>query len=397
MSAFKPGITPPFDCALLDRLMEEKGFDVLLVSSKHNIQYLLGGYRFFMFDYMDATGLSRYLPILIYVRGRPDLAAYIGNPNEGYERDLDRLWPGNLTLKARGSTDAMHYCMETLVASGAKMSSIGAELGFLPADAFEVLRSNLPNATIADCVETLESLRAVKTGTELADLREASERVVDAMLATFSRIVPGQTKQDVVEILRREEVQRGLLFEYCLITAGKSLNRAPSEQQLAAGDIISLDSGGNYRGYIGDLCRMGIVGEPSLELQDVLAEIDRIQKAARVPIRNGAIGGDIFSAVAPLMSKEREGRLSFVAHGMGLISHEAPRLLADGPIPYPASHRSTPLESGMVLSIETTWQHPRLGFIKLEDTVAVTDEGCEAYGDVGRGWNRCGGDEPTPL
>jgi Xaa-Pro aminopeptidase len=77
---------------------------------------------------------------------------------------------------------------------------------------------------------------------------------------------------------------------------------------------------------------------------------------------------------------------------MGLVSHEAPRLLDDGPIPYPASHRSTPLESGMVLSIETTWQHPRLGFIKLEDTVAVTDEGCEAYGDVGRGWNRCGAD-----
>ena len=42
-------------------------------------------------------------------------------------------------------------------------------------------------------------------------------------------------------------------------------NRAPSDQVIAEGDIMSLDSGGNYRGYIGDLCRMGILGEPDAE------------------------------------------------------------------------------------------------------------------------------------
>ncbi|HVZ13897.1 MAG TPA: aminopeptidase P family protein, partial [Bauldia sp.] len=48
-----------------------------------------------------------------------------------------------------------------------------------------------------------------------------------------------------------------------------------------------------------------------------------------------------------------------------------------------------PLEAGMVLSIETTLLHPR-GFIKLEDTVVVTADGWEAFGDGGRGWNRGG-------
>lgn len=381
---------PPFDSGLLDRLMQDRGLDVLLVSSKHNIQYLLGGYRFFMFDYMDATGLSRYLPILVYVRGEPDRTTYIGNPNEGYERDLNRFWPKHLVLKARGSTDAMRHCVDILAASRITAASFGVELGFLPADAFEVLRQGLPHAKITDSVETLEALRAVKTESELADLESASERVVEAMQATFTRIEPGQTKFDVVDILREEESRRGLLFEYCLITAGSSFNRAPSSQILQPGDIISLDSGGNYHGYIGDLCRMGILGGPSEELEDVLGEIERIQQAARAPIRDGANGSEIFAAVTNLMSRQREGRLSFVAHGMGLISHEAPRLLDDGPIPYPASHRAVPLQSGMVLSIETTWQHPRLGFVKLEDTVAVTTDGWQAYGDGARGWNRCG-------
>ena len=56
----------PFDADRLDRLMDEAGIDVLLATSKHNVQYLLGGHRAFFFESMDAMGLSRYLPVLVY-------------------------------------------------------------------------------------------------------------------------------------------------------------------------------------------------------------------------------------------------------------------------------------------------------------------------------------------
>jgi Xaa-Pro aminopeptidase len=42
----------------------------------------------------------------------------------------------------------------------------------------------------------------------------------------------------------------------------------------------------------------------------------------------------------------------------------------------------------MVVSIETTLKHPRRGFIKLEDTLAVADNGYVIFGESGRGWNR---------
>ena len=64
----------PFDAGRLDALMEEAGIDALVVTSKHNIQYLLGGYRFFFFDHFDAIGVSRYLPVLVYVKGHPERA-----------------------------------------------------------------------------------------------------------------------------------------------------------------------------------------------------------------------------------------------------------------------------------------------------------------------------------
>ena len=94
------------------------------------------------------------------------------------------------------------------------------------------------------------------------------------MLAVIANHGPGATKAELTEALRREETNRGLTFEYCLITAGTSLNRAPSDQKWGKGDILSLDSGGNYHGYIGDLCRMAIHGEPDAELEDMLAEIE---------------------------------------------------------------------------------------------------------------------------
>lgn len=380
----------PFDPRRLDALMDDAGLDVLVLTSKHNVQYMLGGYRFFMFDYMDAIGLSRYLPILVYPRGAPEKAAYIANPNERYEQETRGFWPATVVAKARGTTDAMAFCVDHLRAIGADRGRIGVEAGFLPADAWTLMTRELGSAELRDCVEVMEALRAVKTPAELSLLRSASDRIEQSMLETFAFVRPGQTKSQVAETLRQREVAHGLIFEYCLITAGRSLNRAPSAEVIRDGDILSLDSGGNLGGYIGDICRMGVLGEPSAELVDALAEIEAFQQAARTPIAAGRPGAEIFAAVADLVSAPREGSLSFVAHGMGLVSHEAPRLMADGPIPYPAPHRDRPLAAGMVLSIETTWQHPRLGFLKLEDTVAVTETGWEAFGDGHRGWNRAG-------
>src|SRR5947208_15983991 len=77
----------PFDTARLDRLMDEAGINVLLATSKHNVQYLLGGHRAFFFDYMDAMGLSRYLPIVIYPKGAPAKAAFLAHRLENVQRE----------------------------------------------------------------------------------------------------------------------------------------------------------------------------------------------------------------------------------------------------------------------------------------------------------------------
>jgi Xaa-Pro aminopeptidase len=390
VSATAEATAPPFDSARLDDLLDEAGMDAVVVCSKHNIQYLLGGYRFFFFDHFDAIGVSRYLPFLVYVKGRPDQSTYVGHGMESYEKEQGKFWTPSFQT-AGATLDSAQRVVDHLRKLAPSLKRVGVERGFLPVDAAEFIARELPGVTLVEAHLPLERLRARKTKEELDLLRAASELVVDSMLAVIASHGPGATKAELVEALRREEVNRGLTFEYCLLTAGTSLNRAPSGQVWGAGDILSLDSGGNYKGYIGDLCRMAIQGEPDGELEDLLGEVDAIQMAARKPIRSGANGGEIYASAGEVLKRSsRANSIEFVAHGMGLISHEAPRLTAHGPVPYPAHDADRPLESGMVISIETTIAHPRRGFIKLEDTVAVTDAGWEAFGDRGRGWNRAG-------
>ena len=135
---------------------------------------------------------------------------------------------------------------------------------------------------------------------------------------------------------------------------------------------------------------MGVVGnKPDAELEDLLGFVEEVQMASRKPIRHGAPGGSICAVGDKLLAASpHKAYTHFMAHGMGLVSHEAPRLMDGGPVPYPGYDIDRPLEAGMVLSIETTMNHPKRGLVKIEDTVLVTDSGWQGLGDGVRGWQR---------
>jgi Xaa-Pro aminopeptidase len=386
-----PTAYPAPDLARIDRLMDEAGLDALLVTSKHNVQYLLGGYRFIFFSAMDAIGHSRYLPIVVYRRGGAETAAYIGNRMEGGEHANHPFWTPTVLPACWGSVDAAETAVAHLKKIGAAQGRIGIEPGFLPVDAWQVLAGALGADRLTDATGMLEQMRAIKTPAELALLRQASELITDAMGATMAAAGEGWTKHRIIEELRRQETQRGLHFDYCLLTLGASHNRAGSLQAWQRGEVMSMDSGGNYRGYIGDLCRMAVLGEPDPELIDLLAEIETVQQAAFSKVAPGVLGSDLIAAGETALKAQRSAAFTdFFAHGMGLISHEVPFLMTNHPVTYEGVDAARRLEQGMVLSVETTMLHPTRGFLKLEDTLAVTATGYEMFGDRGRGWTRGG-------
>ena len=105
---------------------------MLVASSKHNIQYLLGGYRFFFFDYMDAIGVSRYLPLVIYFRGRPERTVYVGATAERWEKELGSFWMETVETVPWNIESAVELAVKHLPRAKVR---IGVERDFLPAAA----------------------------------------------------------------------------------------------------------------------------------------------------------------------------------------------------------------------------------------------------------------------
>jgi hypothetical protein len=77
----------------------------------------LGGYRFFFFDYADAIGLSRYLPLLVYPKGRPDQSFYAGSRMESWEEELGKFWVPAVATSSSGTRDAMAAAESTAMTS----------------------------------------------------------------------------------------------------------------------------------------------------------------------------------------------------------------------------------------------------------------------------------------
>src|SRR5690349_17540503 len=91
----------PFDEQKLTALMDEQEIDLLLATSKHNVQYLLGGYRCSFFENMDALGLSRYLPVLGLPQGDFARAFYVGNAIERWQQQATSPpWVPEIDLSA---------------------------------------------------------------------------------------------------------------------------------------------------------------------------------------------------------------------------------------------------------------------------------------------------------
>jgi Xaa-Pro aminopeptidase len=384
-----PAASVPFDAHRLDELLAEAGLGAVLATSPHNVRYLLGSCGRSIYELTDAIGLSRCLPAVAYRRGAPEDALYVGAGDEDWGTDAAPPWIGDVRnisgSAARTGDELVRWCAARLPRS----AKVGVELAHLPTEAYACLAAR--GVAVLDASELLEELRAVKRPQELERVRHCANAVVDAMLATFDATGPGSTKAQVAERLRQEQTARGLTFRFALVAAGAELDRTPSQRRIGAGDALSLDSGATLDGWVADVARMGIAGEPTQRHVELLDQVDLVQRHARMLARAGVRGGDLLDAArVAIAGCDDRVRLSFTAHGIGLLIDEAPRLSANGARPSPATHAERPLRAGMVLSLESQVADPDVGLVKLEDTVIVTDGDPEVVAGHGRAWNPLG-------
>ena len=219
--------------------------------------------------------------------------------------------------------------------------------------------------------ETLEALREhVKPGVSTAELdRFASEFI---------------TKRNAVPAFKG---YRGFPGSICTSVNDEVVHGIPSKRRvLKEGDILSVDVGAVYKGFVGDTAATIPVGKISTDAEKLLQVTDGALAAAIAKARAGNFLEDISGAVQDYAESRGYSVVrEYVGHGVGRTMHEEPQIPN-----YRQGKRGPKLKPGMTLAIEPminegVWETRTLGdkwtvvtkdgklSAHFEHTVAITE------------------------
>ncbi len=257
-----------------------------------------------------------------------------------------------------------------------RLQRIGYEPARMTCDAYEAMKSLLPlEASLEPVNGWVEGLRMVKSADELARIRRSVATNSRAFEQAAARVKPGMKESDLAAEL--EYRMRRLGAEkpcFDTIVAGGARSALPHAQPTAArlenGQLIVVDMGALQDGYCSDMTRMLFLGIPGAKVKRTYRAVLEAQLAAIDAVRAGALTRNVDRAARQVLKGYGLDR-AFVhstGHGLGLEIHEPPRI---------GRKDKTRLQTGMAITIEPGVYLEGFGGIRIEDTVVVTETGCE--------------------
>jgi methionyl aminopeptidase len=198
----------------------------------------------------------------------------------------------------------------------------------------------------------------IKSDEEIKIMREAGRITGQVLKMLADAAKPGVTEKELDKIVRREYAKRGVTPTFlgyhgypatvCVSVNEKLVHGIPSDRALQPGDIVSIDLGATYKGFVGDTAVTVGVGEITEEAQrliDVTREsLWRGILAARAGVRLGVVS----NAIGEYIESQGFGIVrEYVGHGVGREMHEEPQVPNYGP-----PDRGPILRKGMVLALE---------------------------------------------
>jgi methionyl aminopeptidase len=198
----------------------------------------------------------------------------------------------------------------------------------------------------------------IKSEEEIALIREAGRGVGQVLRILAQEAKPGVRGKRLDKIVRKEFEARGVEPTFlgyqgypasvCLSINDEVVHGIPGERELKEGDVLSIDLGATYKGFVGDAAITVGVGRISPNAERLIRTTESaLQKgiaAARAGVPLGAVSHAIQTEVeAGGFSVVRE----YVGHGVGRAMHEDPQIPNFGP-----PDRGPILRKGMVLALE---------------------------------------------
>ena len=198
----------------------------------------------------------------------------------------------------------------------------------------------------------------IKSDEEIEIMREAGRIAAEVLQRLVEAVKPGVVEKELDKIVRKAYAKRGAVPTFlgyqgypatvCVSINEELVHGIPGDRVIQEGDIVSIDLGATYKGYVGDTAVTLGVGRIKPEAQrliDVTREaLWRGIRAARAGVRLGAVS----SAIGDYIESEGFGVVrEYVGHGVGREMHEEPQVPNFGP-----PDRGPILRKGMVLALE---------------------------------------------
>ncbi|MGH3264679.1 MAG: M24 family metallopeptidase [Trebonia sp.] len=216
----------------------------------------------------------------------------------------------------------------------------------------------------------IESLRTVKDAEEL-DKLEVACRLSDAALAeVLPQIRPGLSERMLATRIDHAMALLGAdrpAFDTIVASGpnGAIPHHVPTERELRAGDLVTMDFGALHAGYHADMARTVAIGSVADWQRDIYDLVARAQRSGIAALEDGVETGAVDAAARDLI--EAAGHAAHfqhgLGHGVGLELHEAP-LLGYG--------RTGKLTDRVPVTVEPGVYLPGKGGVRIEDVLVVT-------------------------
>lgn len=301
------------------------------------------------------------------------------------------LSKGRLFITPQGATlfvDGRYYerakreapCPVSLWENQNKLTEkrIGFDSGTVTYEGYLALKRALPHVEWIPMPSPVKHLRAIKSPAEIAALKRAQHLTELGIQQVRQHLVEGITEEALAwefEMFCRKNGASGLSFEPIIAFGTNSAypHYRAGKGRLQKGQVVLIDVGAVVDQYHGDMTRVFHFGKPDPRILQLEALVAAAQQCAIRAVRPGVKAGHLDQLVRDEFDRANVKQLytHSLGHGIGLETHEFPRLRFDG------EDRDVVLQPGMVFTIEPGLYQPGVGGVRIEDMVLVTEMGCE--------------------
>ncbi|NKB52261.1 MAG: M24 family metallopeptidase [Rhizobiaceae bacterium] len=238
------------------------------------------------------------------------------------------------------------------------------------------LQKVFPNAIFRDSHAEISEIRLIKTSSEIDNLKKAIQISEAALEATLQQVEVGQTEKQIEAILLKELFANGadgLAFDP-IVAAGENSAQphasARHDYQIKEGDALMFDFGASWNGYNADITRTFFIKQVSEHDRAFYETVLSANERGKLVSRAGTSAHEVDDQVQKVLENSQfaQFRRHKTGHGLGLDVHEAPQIMRGN---------RTPLQTGMVFTVEPGLYRQGECGVRIEDDVVVTDTGIE--------------------